>query len=269
MLNELPQHAILVSSHPRSGTHLMIDLLRRQYPACRSWKFPLEPNSRLYLSLEALYDDVKSKVSEERAVSILRRPDLPIVKTHQILGEVPTADTTRPGHLGRHWLDFLRDRARKIYMVRDGRKVLYSHFQLEQFDRPSDERTFSDFIREPFAGMSRARYWAHHVQAWTADPAVITIDMKSLTDRPEAVLSRLDTSLEMQHVGRQPLLPRRHRKPWHARLDRVFGVRPESSAILANTLKADRLTWQDVATPDDRRFLDLEMGDTLRQLGYA
>src|SRR4051794_27731921 len=40
---------VVVASHPRSGTHLLIDLLRRQFPACASWKYPLERMDRLYL----------------------------------------------------------------------------------------------------------------------------------------------------------------------------------------------------------------------------
>ena len=44
---------ILIASHPRSGTHLTIDLLRKQFQECQSYKRLGEPFDRLYLALEA------------------------------------------------------------------------------------------------------------------------------------------------------------------------------------------------------------------------
>src|SRR4051794_28399866 len=45
---------IVVVSHPRSGTHLMMDALRLNFRECRAWKRPGEPLERLYLNLDSL-----------------------------------------------------------------------------------------------------------------------------------------------------------------------------------------------------------------------
>ena len=45
---------VIVASHPRSGTHLLMDTLRRQFKACRSWKWPGERLDRLYCSVDEL-----------------------------------------------------------------------------------------------------------------------------------------------------------------------------------------------------------------------
>lgn len=45
---------LVVATHMRSGTHLTMDLVRRQFPAFRSWKLPGEANDMLYLALDVL-----------------------------------------------------------------------------------------------------------------------------------------------------------------------------------------------------------------------
>lgn len=58
---------IIVASHPRSGTHLTMDLLRKQFPACVTYKLPTQPLDRLYLALEALSASPKQSISEAKA----------------------------------------------------------------------------------------------------------------------------------------------------------------------------------------------------------
>ena len=46
-LDRLGVRPVVVASHPRSGTHLCIDTLRLNAPACASWKWPFERADRL------------------------------------------------------------------------------------------------------------------------------------------------------------------------------------------------------------------------------
>ena len=55
---------VVVASHPRSGTHLTLDLLRKQFPACASYKLPAQPLDRLYFALEALSAPPQRSISE-------------------------------------------------------------------------------------------------------------------------------------------------------------------------------------------------------------
>lgn len=73
---------ILVASHPRSGTHLALDLLRKQFPVCASYKLPGQTLDRLYLALEALSAPANQSISESTALKILSKSSRPLTKTH-------------------------------------------------------------------------------------------------------------------------------------------------------------------------------------------
>ena len=66
---------ILIASHPRSGTHLTIDFLRRQFSPCSSWKHWGESLDNLYLPLEAITAQQKG-ISIEKAGINLKRDSL-------------------------------------------------------------------------------------------------------------------------------------------------------------------------------------------------
>ena len=69
---------IVVASHPRSGTHLVIDLLRRQFSDVGGHKWPLEPNDYLYVNLER-FRGRDRKLSPEKAKTILNRAKRPVI----------------------------------------------------------------------------------------------------------------------------------------------------------------------------------------------
>ena len=72
---------IVVAAHMRSGTHLTIDLLRRQFKSVGSWKWPGEANDSTYLALDVM-GDLEANWGEKRAIRILKRCDRPIFKLH-------------------------------------------------------------------------------------------------------------------------------------------------------------------------------------------
>ncbi|MEL7088470.1 MAG: hypothetical protein AAGL98_08540, partial [Planctomycetota bacterium] len=53
-LARYPHRPLVIMSHERSGTHLNIDLFRKQFEECGVWKWPGQALSRLYLSLESI-----------------------------------------------------------------------------------------------------------------------------------------------------------------------------------------------------------------------
>lgn len=63
---------IIVATYPRSGTHLTIDLLRKQFQECESWKFLGESKSNLYLDIDPLLPSLQqSKVEQKLALGLL------------------------------------------------------------------------------------------------------------------------------------------------------------------------------------------------------
>jgi hypothetical protein len=72
---------IIVASHPRSGTHLLIDCLRLNFAECHSWKYPLERINRLYLSWASLCGEAPH-LTDRASARTLARVARPLVKTH-------------------------------------------------------------------------------------------------------------------------------------------------------------------------------------------
>jgi hypothetical protein len=71
----------------RSGTHLIIDLLRHQFADCRSWKWPGERNDMLYLPLDVVTQP-SDDWSEARILKALHPAKRPILKTHWTLPDL-------------------------------------------------------------------------------------------------------------------------------------------------------------------------------------
>jgi hypothetical protein len=72
---------LVVATHMRSGTHLTMDFVRRQFLSFRSWKWPVEANDMLYLALDVL-SVLEANWGEARARRILSRPPRALIKTH-------------------------------------------------------------------------------------------------------------------------------------------------------------------------------------------
>ena len=135
---------IVVASFPRSGTHLMIDLLRRQFDA-GGWKLPGEGNDATYLSLERLLPTDRRHMNQVKAIRRLRRSCRPILKTHAMAGLAAWQGDLAP------WREWLRERADFVYCYRDGRDVMCSmHLWRKGFDS-SARVSLSNFIRQPKA----------------------------------------------------------------------------------------------------------------------
>ncbi len=267
-LRSLKQRPIIVASHPRSGTHLAMDLFRRQFRECRSWKLPGERLNRLYLSVEALFvPGSRAPISERQAVKVLRRVGRPIVKTHLALPDLRGGPTTRSGEIGQYWLDWLLGRGRVVYVYRDGRDVMCS-YHFFSLVNPSARCLLGEFIRQEDGGVSRVKAWAQSVRRWLREPGVLALRCEDILRDPKSVVERLARELELTPLYREPLLPRQFGSFWESRANRIFGIRPASTAILSR-FKGYRLQrWRDVLTVEDRAFFHRESGDLLTELGY-
>ncbi len=83
--NELAEigDPIIVHTFGRSGTHMIIDLLRRQFRECRTWKYPGEKSNMLHASLDDIsHGDMESRT---RTLARMKRSARPIFKTHAFL----------------------------------------------------------------------------------------------------------------------------------------------------------------------------------------
>lgn len=254
---------IIIASHPRSGTHLTIDLLRKQFSVCQSYKLPIQPLDRLYLALEALSAPPRKSISESKAINILKKTKVPIIKTH--------ADPTF-SHLDQkfqHWQHWLSQRGTTLYIIRDGRAVMCSlHLFMQSYD-PKTRCSLSEFLRQTVNGHSRIKQWANHVELWLAHPNVHVVRFEDIINQTHSTLTKLSQILVSDAQYFEPLLPKPILSRWHSRWLRFCTTKPESSAIIGYYNRQTTLKWQCALTVDDGIFIHQEAGELLNKLGYV
>ena len=253
---------IVLVTHRRSGTHLTIDLLRRQFEACDAPKRLGEPLHALYLNLDLLLAS-RRPLREDRARALLRRARRPIVKTHAL----PGFERFRPAHAD--FVDALLDDADVYSVHRDGRDVMCSlHLYFQAFD-PRARCDLADFLRQADEGMSRPRRWADHVLRWRAVPGVRSLAYETLVSDPRAALEGLGGELGLEPRFQEPLLPTRLRSAWQARWWRLASRRPPVTTVLSDPSgRRKPRRWREAFTPEDRAFFQREAGEALVALGY-
>ena len=254
---------VVVASHPRSGTHLLIDVLRRQFEACRTWKWPGERLDRLYCNIDELggSDEILDETTARR---VLGRTDRSPVKTHAWPGYQDTFLDAHHDGLDSEWVDWLREQGTVFYVYRDGRDVLCSYQLFRQKYDPDAFGAIGTFLRQSDDGESRVRRWAQHVRAWRDEPDVHAIQFEHLLNQPESVIQALGKRLDLEPEWREPLLPSPFHSIWESRWARLVRMRPESTAII----NGERQNWHECFTPEDRAFFHQEAGDLLIELGY-
>jgi sulfotransferase family protein len=184
--------AVVVVSHMRAGTHLTLDLLRRNAPA-------LAPRYRNLDELVRGHQDhislagFRARLAGERGI--------PVLKSHATPGlEEFAADPEVHAYAS----DLLA-RSRIVYVLRDGRDVLVSLYHFTRsFDREARRQSFAEFLRSEdryfrhcpeMAGLDRVSTWRRHVELWLARPGVCLVSYRELVREPEAALRRLGGQL--------------------------------------------------------------------------
>lgn len=261
---------LILATHRRSGTHLTIDLLRKQFAEFQSRKRLGEPLHRLYFTLELLNSRGLTgrrlrtgALSEQQALAIMRRPARPIVKTHAL----PGFDAWRPQFAA--FVDEMLREADIYYIHRDGRDVLASLHTYMQFFHPEARCPLGQFIRQEIDGVNHVQAWADHVRAWIDQPAVRVLRFEDIVQDTAAVLKRIGSELGLKPRMVEPLLPRRLRNIWESRLLRFVSTCPEPSTILSDGYnRRTKVDWRTALSRDDRAFVHEQAGDVLVRLGY-
>lgn len=253
---------ILVASHPRSGTHLTIDLLRGHFPACQVRLRWLESVHHAYLTLETLAATRARPLLPEDGLAILRRAERPIVKTHERPGFPGITGPARP------LAQAIEQKSKVIYVLRDCRDVLMSTHVWRMQYHPETRVPVAQFLRQTYDGLPWPHYWAHHVRAWLGRPGVTVVHYQDLLDRPGEVLTSLEAALGLHAVRCDPLLPPR---PPKNRLESYWGRlsgHQESSGIHGRYRGIRPKRWRDALTREDRAYVCAAAGELLVDLGF-
>ncbi len=240
----------------------MIDLIRKQFPDCRAWKWPLEYLDSVYLDLDHLMPSYGAwHIDQQTALQRLKRAKCPVVKTHLLPGFTELSQNSE-------FVQSLWSKSKPIYMVRDGRDVLCSaHLWMQEF-KPATRCPIAEFIRQEEHGMNRVEIWSSHVNAWLNQNKVLVIKYEDVIKQTAQVINQISAHLGLSPVYRQPLLPKRFKGKWHRRFERLVAIQPETTAVLGRFDGKKPLKWQQAFTEVDKRFFDHYSGNLLTKLGY-
>lgn len=215
---------VIVTTFMRSGTHLTIDLLRRQFASFGSWKRPLETLDSLYLPVDVLLPGWEpADWSVDRVLDVLRRPRRPVLKTHFLDPNLENLRSRQPAVAD--WLD---KRGTFLQVTRDPRQVLTSLWAfLPDWQGGQPVPFDAAFVRDWSAQMQTQR------MRWETRPGLRTLDYEQITRHPEFTLRTLGLWLGEEPLMCRPFLPRPLQSRRESRLRRIFSTQSESTAILS------------------------------------
>lgn len=254
---------VVVASHRRSGTHLMLDSLRSN----------VRDVQRRFMTLERI------EPSHERHVPVVEfdrqlraQRGVVLVKTHAL----PAAGAWQAREAADYASELLAA-APTIYVHRDGRDVLVSLYRFVQSYSPQvAAQSFAEFLRTRHTGLdapgiSRPAYWQQHVLAWLDRGPTMTASYEGLQGDFDALLRSIADRLDL---GLRPVLsqvrlePRGRRMPILHRVQRVLGLRPVGSTAIRP--QAGRVGgWRQVLDDEDLAFFESQASEGMRRLGYS
>ncbi len=261
---------VMIATHRRSGTHLLIDFIRRQFRECQSWKLPGENTNRLYLPMGGL---AMGRLKKTTARRIIARPKRPILKTHSL----PTFDLQQGGYEA--LVQWAHARGRILYCLRDCRAVMASLYAYMQSYNVKARVSPGEFLRqtdplpefkdESHARLSRPAQWAHHVREWLKQPDVLVVRYEDVLKKPRETLEAISAHIGLTPLMRQPLVPAKFSRSLTARIGRRMQFRPASTAIISPRAAGVEHSWKKLFSADDLDFIWHEAGDVMRERGYS
>lgn len=258
---------IVIASHPRSGTHLLIDVLRRNFQEVGGFKYPLEPLDRLYLNLERL-SSVERRLGIDRAGTILNRSAHPIIKTHFTSDFKTSWIEAESIHPPEKFIKLALE-AKKIYILRDVRDVFVSYKQfLSGVDTSISQMSLIEFLEQKlWTGDTRLEWWESHIKGWAKQANTLVISYENLTQSPQQTLDKISTHLNLEPISIGTILPPKITSKSQSRLQRLFFRNPASTAILPDEKMFPKTRWENVLDSTTIKTLE-NIQDTLtREIG--
>jgi hypothetical protein len=256
------RRVIVVASHRRSGTHLLLDSLRANAP---------DVNPR-FMNLDRIEPSHREHIPIPEFDRRLRARDgIVLVKTHTL----PDARDWKTPETADYAMTLIAG-APTIYAHRDGRDVIVSLYHyMASYRSDVAQRPFGEFLRNQLSApdapvLSRPGYWQHHVLAWLGAQPRALASFAALQGDFESALRNLAKRLELR-VRPNPapvtlagdrglartirrLLPRRLRGGRRSTAIRPHGGRSGG--------------WHEMFDADDVAFFQAEAAEAMETLGY-
>lgn len=260
---------ILIASHPRSGTHLMLDLMRRQFPDTRSWRLWGKPLDHLYLNIERTTSDHRH-FGKALTARVLERPRRALIKTHYLADFSASWVEEETGPLPAPVKEAVKN-ASKIYVHRDPRDVMVSYMQFLSGFRPDiAAMDLMGFMKAPhWAGRTdMLGWWVEHVRSWQDMDGVLMVSYRDLIKAPQATVKMIATHTDCKPLMQTPILPPKVTSISRTRADRLLKLAPSSTAIIADKDKFPPYDWKKTMTNSDHEWLESRAKSIMTTLGY-
>lgn len=258
---------IVVATFERSGTHLVIDFLRRNFPACRLFRLPGERLEMAYVNLDRIGKHPAWPGTIAGARRQMRRGSNPVIKTHTS----PDLELFEAG-VPRDFASELISRSRIVHVVRDPRKVLASYQLLVDGVAAADPDEFERFLFSAHRRSSETpvEKWFRHLKAWERHPGCCQLRYEDIVRQPDDIRERLAAFLALKPVQLRKPLPPKITSPWQRRMMRVFQFNPSSTAVLGRGKSGGSrpIDWKQMMSGRCRERFHEALGDDLIRLGY-
>lgn len=262
--------SILVASHPRSGTHLVLDLLRHQFRSCHNWRLWALPLDYLYLNLERLSADERC-FDELLAQKIINRPRRALMKTHFSADWNSGWTSSEAKAPTGHWRQFAES-AHLIYVIRHPLDVMASYKQfLSTIDPEIAKLNFWSFLTSLHwdQNTDRLDWWFQHVQGWLEVHNVQFFRYEDIIEDPNKFLTCVSHAINEVPQWCSPLLPTKVTSIAKTRLDRLLSLSPSSTAIIANRNRFQAHDWRHELSIAEKAELTDRIGPLLERFNYS
>ena len=211
---------IIVVTFMRSGTHLTMDLIRKQFDI-GGYKYPGETLDALYLPLDTIA--MPQENHWRKVFSKIDRFRRPIFKSHYLTNDLSEFKVDHPAF--RSWL---LEKGTWIYVIRHPAKVMASLYQFNLGFKAIED--VDDWL------LTQARNWVQHVELWTSSrPVTHVLKFEDIVAKPETALLQLSEILDMECRAKLPYLPKRLNSIWKGRFLRLCALTSETTEILTET----------------------------------
>lgn len=225
--SKLTKRGVMVITSPRSGTHLTIDLMRRNIPLLNSEKPRLAPLDSLYVPVDTFFLDKPWSPARRRAKKSLDRIKYPILKSHWLKPDL--AQLRAQESAIADWID---SNVRKVYVSRDVEQTLASMYLFEQgFAGDLSGKDRDEWL------IRKSKLWNHHVISWLATPDILHLKFYEILKDPKAAVGKIAIHLDLESSLADPVLPPRINSKWHGRRSRLQ-KQPPSTEIISSLPRA-------------------------------
>jgi len=255
------EKSIVIASHPRSGTHLLIVYIRKNIPEASVSKKRCTFNSETYIDLDDILG-LEEPIHKGRYGTGLMI-DSPIYKTHRLPDyEEPFQYITSIVESQKALANSLQREAKHIYVYRDLTKVMISLYQYS--GEWNQGVGFSEFIREVRGArnLSRVGFWALHMTKWCGRENTLLINFADIIAEPLKAYAAITGFCDLPSEHRAVQLPVAPKTLFEQRIKRFFSSKPESSGIFSFSNKMPRVTL----SKEDLEFMKQEVNEVNKSL---